>query len=95
MAHFRGEVLQNGQVRALFDYNDTVSLILPKLYLTDGELDENWRKGDTTPRCTCGQPSELVQLDHLSNGKGLWNGTACFRCMVITSSLRADDYYPE
>jgi hypothetical protein len=76
-------------IRALFDYNDCVSVCLPKIYGTDEELDEHWGNGDLDAKCTCGQPSEPVQI--YTGGRLWWNGTACFRCMAITSPLNADD----
>lgn len=72
------------------EYNGTSDVMLPHLYDTQDERDENWRCRDWK-YCTCGNPlgHEEVILAASYGGGFSWHGKACRECKVIT-----DNYMP-
>lgn len=96
MSHASGTAKFKDGTTLYFEYNGTIDLALPFLYRTSEELEENWRRSDTTS-CICGSESEEVYL-HTVYGNGFgWESTACIKCMCITGKRNNDpgeeEYY--
>jgi hypothetical protein len=90
MSHATGQVIKDDAIIAYYEYNGTVDVAQPKLYLTKEEVSANWR---TYPdaECTCGKASEDVLL-YTSYGAGYyWPGRVCMSCLAITDG-RTPDY---
>lgn len=87
MSHSAGEVIVDGQVVAYFEYNGTVDIALPKLWKTQQEVSDNWRRGPWVV-CSCDPKTETPATLYSSYGFGFhWQGTVCLTCMAINSPL--------
>lgn len=90
MSHAYGQVLKDAEVRGWFEYNGTVDCVTSRIRPTSDEVYDHWRSHDPAT-CTCGQPSEPVQL-YTTYGDGFWwLGSACFTCMAITGGFEPTD----
>ena len=96
MSHSSGKVYFDDGAELWFEYNGTADLIMPWLYPSIDKLNENWRRVGDFPRCSCGNPPEKAVIEWHYGGGSHMEGTACRKCMVITSTLSPwDEDEPE
>ena len=91
MSHANGKARFPDGVILHFEYNGTSDVCIPNLWDTYEEMHANWR-GDQWATCTCGQPSEPVELYNDYGDGTYWPGEACRKCMAITKGLRTDEF---
>ncbi|MEK7640932.1 MAG: hypothetical protein AAB389_02970 [Patescibacteria group bacterium] len=91
MSHANGEVIYQGKVVGLFEYDGTSDIAVPAIWDTNEELEAHWRNNDWK-KCTCGQPNIDVIL-YTDYGYGFhWPAKACLKCKAITASHQPFPY---
>jgi hypothetical protein len=90
MSHAVGEVWTvTGELKGYFEYNGTADVACTKIFLTETDLWNNWRK-NVYANCTCEDKNTLVIL-YSDYGYGFcWLGKACLICNAITEGLSPD-----
>lgn len=74
------------------EYNGTVDIARPSLFLTWEEVRDQWRQRDDR-KCTCGQPGEPAYY-HTNYGDGFgWDTEVCRTCMVVVGDKNQHDQY--
>lgn len=70
MSHASGEVIYDGTVVGLVEYNGTSDVMKKDIHATPEALHAGWRKA-CTHKCTCGRPPVVVTL-YSSYGDGFY-----------------------
>lgn len=85
MSHAQGVVLLADRVLGYFEYNGTVDVAMHKIYKTENELSENWRK--TQPSCSCvdGLTDVVLKVDSYDDFS--WPAKACLEHLNIIEPL--------
>lgn len=82
MSHSFGFVVfPRGELR-WYEFDGTSDYVIPKLYRTGKEVEDNWRSWATAD-CKCAG-SERVLLYSDYGGGFFWFGRACLSCMAVT-----------
>jgi hypothetical protein len=90
MSHAYGEVkFEDGTILS-YEYNATSDVVCSRLHATPKGVQKHWR-GDNEANCSCGSTPERVRIMTYYGGGHSWDGTACRKCMAITSGLRPLD----
>lgn len=87
MSHGWGAVRFSDGVILFYEYDGTAGIVMPTLYRSYQELQDNWRKGGW-PRCAC---KRFESVEVYSDYGSYWSGWACRHCLVIVHPLDADD----
>lgn len=83
MSHSFGFVVfPRGELR-WYEFDGTSDFVIPKLYRTGKEVEDNWRSWATAD-CKC-HGSERVLLYSDYGGGFFWFGRACLSCMAVTA----------
>lgn len=85
MGHSIGAVKFNDDKILYYEYNGSVSVVLPKLYETEDDVHDNWRENPAAD-CVCGN-DEAVRIMTTYGGGFSWNGRACRSCYAITDGF--------
>lgn len=88
MSHSSGEVWVNGSRLGWFEYNGTADLVMPRIFLTQDELCDNWRNDHAQPwgeKCGCDKTAAIV-VSHYGSVNA-WEAEVCVPCMRICGPL--------
>jgi hypothetical protein len=87
MSHASGMVrFPDGSIMH-YEYDGTSDYCIPKLYDTNAEMCEHWRKYDFEEETGCQHEEEIVEIYTSYGGGSHWEGTACRKCNMILDNL--------
>jgi len=88
MSHAIGAVrFEDGKI-LYYEYNGTTDVVIDKLYETQDEVLENWRKYPDA-NCGCGNDEPVRIMSTYGDGFA-WDGRACRNCYAITDGFTVD-----
>lgn len=85
MSHQQGDVLIDGKIVGYFEYDGTSDFARQRVFRTQEELCENWRKDQGSKCCHSEDHSNIIDVTlHAHYGNGLlWNSRICTDCLWI------------
>jgi hypothetical protein len=90
MSHSQGAVLFTDSTTLWCEYNGTVDIMLPNLFVTNDELHASWRKQVWASPCKC--KGEKVRVATSYGGGFSWDGKACRLHKVLLDGYQPHPY---